>query len=184
MTRMYLLSQFFQTQPVGVDDHPVYCFHKQSTLSLPEYIQSKRVHLDYLETGDRTICGMMRNVNYLTGYAHETQIANMIVFINNSVLQLRGYKSNFDDGWWKNHGDVEGQGHTHMRSIFTGDKRDFAETLLEPESAAAHPIFTNFYELYTSITDENIRNFLLESIYYTHRINEKLIEYEKEEASG
>ena len=45
-------------------------------------------------------------------------------------------------------------------------------------------VFTSFYELYTGIEDENVKNFILESIYYTHRINEKLIEYEKEEASG
>ena len=149
-------------------------------MTLPAYIISKRVHQRSLETGDRTICGMMRNVNYLTQFAHETRIANMIVFINNSVLQLRGYKSNFDEGWWKNQADVADSGPKYMRSTFTGEKREHALSLLDEPKLPAHSIFTNFYELYISIDDENVRNFILESVYYTHRINQKLIDYEKE----
>ena len=184
MDDTYTFSEFFQAHEVQSGTADVFCFNKQATLGLPAYIVSKRVHQDHLETGDRTICGMMRNVNYLTNFAYETQVANMIVFINNSVLQLRGYKSNFDDGWWKNHGDVEGSGSKYMRSTFTGEKRAHAEGLLDLSNIPAHSIFTNFFNLYASIEDKNVRSFILESVYYTHRINKKLWEYEQGEQNG
>ena len=176
------LSTFFRENEVPTSDDKIYSLetdHPEAIASgvytISEYISAKHIRQPVLQMGDRTICGMLRNVNLMSHYTYENKIAKIIVFINNAVLQLRKYKIDFDSGWWNNRSSVKEMSRTYARSKFEGEKLELAKALIETKE---HTSYTNLKILYDEIDNDNIRKFLLECAYYTYRINNKLLEYE------
>lgn len=136
---------------------------------LNKFGTEKCVRQEQVQQGDRTVCQMLRNVNVLTGCEYELQITSLIKYINDAVLMLREYKTDFDKNWWDNKGDI-----SFSRSTFDPHYLQMSKELLSLD----HPLFNDLSRLYNHVDDPNTKNFVLESVYYTYKINLKLSEYE------
>ena len=155
-----LLSTWFKTKTV---------INTEKEIS--DVIISKKIHTNNFKNGNRTICNMLRNINFLTKYKHEIKVSKLLDFVNDSVLKLRTYKQDFDSSnWWDNKEDVD----SFSRSIFN----NYYKTLSLEIIKIHHPVFELLNNLYTIIDDINIKNFIHEITYYTYKINLKLCEYE------
>ena len=137
--------------------------------NLINFKKEKNIHQMTTSVGDRTVCQMLRNINVLTQYKYENNITVLIKYINDAVLKLRDNKKDFDQNWWNNKNSVN-----FNRSIFDPYYLSMSEILL----CIQHPLFITFLDLYNNINDINIKNFILESVYYTYKINLRLCEYE------
>jgi len=180
MNKNYKLSKFFTENKVSTSGE-VFSLPSNAPGALPggfyktaDYCKAKHIRAGGVQSGNRTICSMLRTVNFLTKYMYEDRITKITAVINNSVLQLRKYKLDFDSGWWNNSSDSPDITTSFTRSKFSGEKAELAKNLIKLE----HDIFQNFMYLYDECEDENVKPFLLECVYYTHRINEKLVGYE------
>lgn len=111
---------------------------------------------------------MLRNLNTNLDLEETYKISALIEYINNSVIELRNHKNNFDEGWRPN------KKTNFNRSKYNSEKNGI---VLDNELLnIKHPVFENLKflkEKYPMI--EEIIN---EIVYYTYKINLKLIEYE------
>tara|TARA_R110000822_G_scaffold23098_14_gene71697 strand:- start:3628 stop:4977 length:1350 start_codon:yes stop_codon:yes gene_type:complete len=185
MNSTYKISNFFKENPVS-DGDTVFSLEtslsngpKSGAYTIQEYITMKKIRLSSPTSGDRTICGMLRNVNVLSGYQSEKKITQMIATVNNAVLKLREYKQDFDKNWWNNRKDTVLDKNNNVRSNFSPEKLKQAIELIELQD---HSLYNSYRDLHNKTNDENIKKFILECVYYTHRINEKLLEYESQKA--
>ena len=185
MNSTYKISNFFKENPVS-DGDTVFSLEtslsngpKSGAYTIQEYITMKKIRLSSPTSGDRTICGMLRNVNVLSGYQSEKKITQMIATVNNAVLKLREYKQDFDKNWWNNRKDTVLDKNNNVRSNFSPEKLKQAIELIELRD---HSLYNSYRDLHNKTNDENIKKFILECVYYTHRINEKLLEYESQKA--
>tara|TARA_R110002074_G_scaffold386746_1_gene568582 strand:- start:6049 stop:7317 length:1269 start_codon:yes stop_codon:yes gene_type:complete len=153
-----MISDYFKTNKIEHDANVLIKFGTE-----------KKIHLERVSEGDRTVCQMLRNVNVLTGYKYELQITSLIKYINDAVLRLREYKTDFDKNWWDNKGDI-----SFNRSTFDPFYLQMSKELL----SLGHTIFDGLSKLYNEVDDPNTKNFVIESVYYTYKINLKLLEYE------
>ena len=153
-----MISNYFETEKIQVD-----------TNLLSKFSEAKGVRQQRIIEGDRTVCQMLRNVNFLTGYKHEPQITVLIKYINDAVLRLREYKTDFDKNWWSNKGSI-----IFNRSTFDPHCLQMSKELLR----IGHPIFNGLSKLHDEMDNPDTKNFVLEIVYYTYKINLKLLEYE------
>mgnify|MGYP003642945080 CR=1 FL=1 len=153
-----MISDYFKTMKTEYDANV-----------LNKFGTEKCVRQEQVQQGDRTVCQMLRNVNVLTGCEYELQITSLIKYINDAVLMLREYKTDFDKNWWDNKGDI-----SFSRSTFDPHYLQMSKELLSLD----HPLFNDLSRLYNHVDDPNTKNFVLESVYYTYKINLKLSEYE------
>jgi len=91
-------------------------------------------------------------------------------YINEAVITLKKYKDN-----WEEFLKIDSINNIHKgRSIFNNDKKIETLKYLEIE----HEIFKLYKNLYHTILVQNNKDLILECVYYTHKINQKLIFYE------
>ena len=154
-----MLSSWFKTTNIEHDK-----------IKLKNFNINKNVRQSALIVGNRTVCQMLRNVNFLMQYKYENLITKIILYVNDAVLKLRKYKNDFDKNWWNNKTAIN-----FNRSNFNEYYKELALEFMVIE----HPVFTFYNQLYNiNINDDNIQRFILECIYYTYKINLKLLEYE------
>ena len=127
-----------------------------------------------IEDPNRSICQMIRDINYYQNHNNEEICCKLIYYINNCVVTLQKYK----DDWIKWLEKDSTQNIYKGRSLFNNNKKNQAINMLNIE----HNIFKLFNDLYKVTTDDNIKNLILECTYYTYRINEKLLYYEQNNA--
>lgn len=65
-------------------------------IKLKNFNITKNVRQSELIVGNRTVCQMLRNVNFLMKYKYENLITKIILYVNDAVLKLREYKNDFD----------------------------------------------------------------------------------------
>ncbi len=119
---------------------------------------------------NRSICQMIRDINVNTNHKYENMLCSLIYYTDEAVKTLIKYKDN-----WTEFLKIDSNNNIHKgRSIFNNDKKIEALKYLEIE----HDIFKLYKNLYDNISEKNNKELLLECIYYTHKINEKLMFYE------
>jgi len=154
-----MLSKYFNNTVLVEDDGII-----------QKFIATKRVHQKILDIGDRTVCMMLRNINTRMEYKYEKDIAIMIKYVNDAVIRLRKYKTDFDKTWWNNKKDIH-----FNRSLFNSYYKEISYNIIKD---IKHPLFIKMRDMYDIITDMNLRSFILEIVYYTYKINLQLYEYE------
>tara|TARA_Y100000389_G_C17380314_1_gene474000 strand:+ start:14 stop:1240 length:1227 start_codon:yes stop_codon:yes gene_type:complete len=131
-----------------------------------DFIKKKNIYS--FDDKDRTVCQMLRNFNYLTKKKHEDMVAKLIYYIHNSVLKLRKYKQTFDEDWW----------HDSKKEYIRSEYTDFNKNIVKNKSLLTinHDVFKNLKYLYD--LESKYHELLFEIIFYTYKINIKLLEYE------
>ena len=130
-----------------------------------------RVFQNYCDT-NRSICQMLRNINYHTNYKDEIIIAKIINFVDKAVLNLSNHKEQWSlylkndsvDNIYKGRSNITDK--KIEESIFIINNNDNDNNI--------HNVFKLYKILYDNyIIDNNIKLLILECVYYTQQINKK-----------
>lgn len=157
----YELSNYFKNNIIKINEEIV-------TYVINE---KKLRHKQNIENTNRSICQMIRDININTNKIYENTFIKLIYYIENAVNILIKYKDN-----WIDYLKIDSSNNIYKgRSSFDDNKKTQAIKYLEIE----HDIFKLYKYLYENIINKNDKELILECVYYTYKINEKLIYYEK-----
>jgi len=161
MDYVFITSNYFNNTSVSQEN-------------LTDFAIEKKIKINTVMVDKKTICYMLRNINLLTSYEHQKEITQLIHYIHSAVAILKSHKYSWD----KYMGYARGN-HIKERSQFDDQKKEEALLLLEHP----HEIFLMFKELYHKCQGDDVKNRLLECVYYTNQINKKLLFYEQDSSS-
>ena len=159
----YVLSEYFQKNNTINVDHTIY-----NKMVSEKNIRSKQSTSDT----NRSICQMVRDMNVSTNLKYEIVFCQIIYYIDTAVRTLISYK----DNWIEYLRNDSKSNISRGRSLFSDNKRDEAKLYLNID----HIVFRQFKNLYNSVDDANMKNLVLECVYYTQRIDLKFKFYEND----
>lgn len=156
----YKLSNYFNKNPIKFNNElHSYIIHEKKI----------RIKQDINDT-NRSICQMVRDINVNTNSNYENILCSILYYTEEAVKTLIEYKDN-----WIQFLKIDSKNNISKgRSTFNSNKRLEALNYIEID----HEIFKLYKNLYYNISDKNNKELILECIYYTYKINEKLIFYE------
>ena len=160
------LSEFFKSKPAPTPD-TVVCDIKQVKFTVDQYSDYKGVRGGDMTDNDRSICQMIRNANKSSGFTSHPKMVLILSFANNAVYRLGQLNGRPGQTWTK----------SSKRSDFTQEKRHVALGYLDNPH---HPIFSLIKEVFNESTDVATIDYIVEVAYYMERVNNKILQYEKE----
>ena len=158
------LSNFFKENKIQESDL-VFCVDRNSEMSINEYSDYKSVKSNSTLDDDRSLCQMLRNLNWLTDFQHHYDIVRLLNFSNNSVITLTKLHNESYNNWVSQ---------KRRRSDFSSKKRSEGLSYL---TSPHHDVFKKIKHIY-DLSSDNAREYCLEISYYIQKVNDKIYYYE------
>ena len=141
-----------------------------------EFMKTKNIsHKQNINDPNRSICQMIRDYNYNTQSININDFVKILKFTNNAVVTLTEYKIE----WTSFLANDQKNNIKKGRSTFNETKLNIAKDIINKN----HKIYILYKKIYNNDADENNKKLLLECVYYTNSIDEKLKSYENNRPS-